>query len=110
MARAGPADGGLPMLADRIEGLISQEHARWVSVRVEGAAQGRQPTPALLARAIPPHPATFVKQDTATKPGQIDSCSAHRPDPRSTDVSGTHLGKSLQVCGGAPWSGDHPLA
>ena len=43
LAHAGPyaeaADGGVPMLADRIEGLISQEGAKWVSVREEGATK-----------------------------------------------------------------------
>lgn len=32
---AGASDGGVPLLADRIEGLISQEHAKWVSAREE---------------------------------------------------------------------------
>ena len=32
---AGAADDGTPLLADRIEGLISQEHAKWVSAREE---------------------------------------------------------------------------
>jgi hypothetical protein len=38
LGHAGPyarADDGLPLLADRIEGLISQEHAKWVSAREE---------------------------------------------------------------------------
>jgi len=38
LARAGPYAGsadGTPLLADRIEGLISQEHAKWVSAREE---------------------------------------------------------------------------
>jgi Protein of unknown function (DUF4231) len=36
LARAGPYSGlrnPLPLLADRIEGLISQEHAKWVSAQ-----------------------------------------------------------------------------
>ena len=32
---AGAANDGTPLLADRIEGLISQEHAKWVSAREE---------------------------------------------------------------------------
>jgi hypothetical protein len=38
LAKAGPYAGsrdGTPLLADRIEGLISQEHAKWVSAREE---------------------------------------------------------------------------
>jgi hypothetical protein len=38
LALAGPYAGSsspLPLLADRIEGLISQEHAKWVSAREE---------------------------------------------------------------------------
>ena len=38
LGRAGPYAGvedGRPLLADRIEGLISQEHAKWVSARDE---------------------------------------------------------------------------
>ncbi len=38
LGHAGPyagADDPLPLLADRIEGLISQEHAKWVSAREE---------------------------------------------------------------------------
>jgi hypothetical protein len=38
LAQAGPYAGttdGTPLLADRIEGLISQEHAKWVSAREE---------------------------------------------------------------------------
>lgn len=40
LGRAGPyagADDGRALLADRIEGLISQEHAKWVSAREESA-------------------------------------------------------------------------
>lgn len=40
LARAGPYAGGSDqraLLADRIEGLISQEHAKWVSAREEAA-------------------------------------------------------------------------
>ena len=40
LAHAGPYAGtadGRPLLADRIEGLISQEHAKWVSAREETA-------------------------------------------------------------------------
>ncbi len=40
LGRAGPyagAEDPLPLLADRIEGLISQEHAKWVSTREESA-------------------------------------------------------------------------
>jgi hypothetical protein len=48
LAQAGPyagaANGGRPLLADRIEGLISQEHAKWVSAREEsGRTGGDQP-------------------------------------------------------------------
>ena len=38
LARAGPyggTDNARAILADRIEGLISQEHAKWVSARDE---------------------------------------------------------------------------
>ena len=38
LARAGPyvrSKDGVALLADRIEGLISQEHAKWVSARQE---------------------------------------------------------------------------
>jgi hypothetical protein len=38
LASAGPyanQEDGRPLLADRIEGLISQEHAKWVSARLE---------------------------------------------------------------------------
>ena len=50
LAHAGPYAGsgdGRPLLADRIEGLISQEHAKWVSAREDSsqAADGaRDPT------------------------------------------------------------------
>jgi hypothetical protein len=40
LGHAGPYAGledGRPLLADRIEGLISQEHAKWVSVREESS-------------------------------------------------------------------------
>ena len=40
LASAGPyrhAKRAVPLLADRIEGLISQEHAKWVSAREEAA-------------------------------------------------------------------------
>lgn len=40
LAGAGPyrhAKRAIPLLADRIEGLISQEHAKWVSAREEAA-------------------------------------------------------------------------
>jgi hypothetical protein len=40
LAKAGPYRGatdGRALLADRIEGLISQEHAKWVSAREEAA-------------------------------------------------------------------------
>lgn len=43
LAHAGPYAGsedGRPLLADRIEGLISQEHAKWVSAREEGSKAG----------------------------------------------------------------------
>lgn len=46
LAGAGPYAGakeGLVLLADRIEGLISQEHAKWVSVQ-DQAAKARSPT------------------------------------------------------------------
>jgi uncharacterized protein DUF4231 len=41
LARAGPyahSKNGVSLLADRIEGLISQEHAKWVSAREETGA------------------------------------------------------------------------
>lgn len=40
LGEAGPYDGAArprTLLADRIEGLISQEHAKWVSARAESA-------------------------------------------------------------------------
>jgi hypothetical protein len=40
LANAGPyrhARHDIPLLADRIEGLISQEHAKWISAREEAA-------------------------------------------------------------------------
>lgn len=43
LAHAGPyagSDDGRALLADRIEGLISQEHAKWVSAREEGSKAG----------------------------------------------------------------------
>ena len=48
LAGAGPyglTSMRLPLLADRIEGLISQEHAKWVSARDESARrlQGERP-------------------------------------------------------------------
>jgi Protein of unknown function (DUF4231) len=42
LARAGPyanAQNGVALLGDRIEGLISQEHAKWVSARQETEAK-----------------------------------------------------------------------
>ena len=50
LAHAGPYAGseeGRPLLADRIEGLISQEHAKWVSAREDSSKTGdgaRDPT------------------------------------------------------------------
>lgn len=50
LAHAGPYAGsedGRPLLADRIEGLISQEHAKWVSAREDSSKAGdgaRDPT------------------------------------------------------------------
>jgi hypothetical protein len=44
LAHAGPYAGSRdsrPLLADRIEGMISQEHAKWVSAREETAQQAR---------------------------------------------------------------------
>lgn len=44
LAGAGPYAGAVdarPLLADRIEGLISQEHAKWVSAREEREADVR---------------------------------------------------------------------
>jgi Protein of unknown function (DUF4231) len=44
LAQAGPYRGsedGRALLADRIEGLISQEHAKWVSAREESATAAR---------------------------------------------------------------------
>jgi hypothetical protein len=49
LAGAGPYNGvrkPLPLLADRIEGLISQEHAKWVSTREQTARQGAAEEPA----------------------------------------------------------------
>ncbi len=46
LAHAGPYAGardGRAVLADRIEGLISQEHAKWVSAREESAVPDRRP-------------------------------------------------------------------
>ncbi len=43
LARSGPyakLDDGRALLADRIEGLISQEHAKWVSARREDTDDG----------------------------------------------------------------------
>jgi Protein of unknown function (DUF4231) len=43
LAHAGPYAGsedGRPLLADRIEGLISQEHAKWVSAREDSSKAG----------------------------------------------------------------------
>jgi Protein of unknown function (DUF4231) len=42
LASAGPyanADRALPLLADRIEGLISQENAKWLSVQQQTGKQ-----------------------------------------------------------------------
>jgi hypothetical protein len=47
LGRAGPyagASDGQALLADRIEGLISQEHAKWVSAREESSVPERRPT------------------------------------------------------------------
>lgn len=47
LAGAGPyksADDPLPLLAERIEGLVSQEHAKWVSAQ-EQAAKPKQDSP-----------------------------------------------------------------
>jgi hypothetical protein len=35
----------IALLADRIEGLISQEHAKWVSAQEQAQASGRSPAP-----------------------------------------------------------------
>jgi hypothetical protein len=48
LAQAGPyADAESPerALAERLEGLVSQEHAKWVSSREEAAAPARPPLP-----------------------------------------------------------------
>lgn len=50
LAGAGPYAGAerpIPLLADRIEGLISQEHAKWVSAREEAVrgARAEEPVP-----------------------------------------------------------------
>jgi Protein of unknown function (DUF4231) len=47
LAEAGPYAGAakpMTLLAQRIEGLISQEHAKWVSVQEQVAAKGQQAT------------------------------------------------------------------
>ena len=44
LAQAGPyasLDKPLPLLAERIEGLVSQEHAKWVSAQQETGKKGR---------------------------------------------------------------------
>lgn len=49
LAGAGPylgADNPRALLADRIEGLISQEHAKWVSAREESSEAPPERTPA----------------------------------------------------------------
>lgn len=49
LARAGPYAGvrkPLPLLADRIEGLISQEHAKWVSTVENAGRSGAAEEPA----------------------------------------------------------------
>ncbi len=49
LARAGPYAGvrkPIPLLADRIEGLISQEHAKWVSAVQEAGRSGAAEEPA----------------------------------------------------------------
>jgi hypothetical protein len=46
LGKAGPyaaAADPLPLLADRIEGLISQEHAKWVSVQEQAAREPAGP-------------------------------------------------------------------
>ncbi len=46
LSSAGPymdAEKPLALLADRIEGLISQEHAKWVSVQEQAAKAGSRP-------------------------------------------------------------------
>lgn len=56
LALAGPyahASSSHALLADRIEGLISQEHAKWVSAREE-AAQELERRPAKSAETAPP--------------------------------------------------------
>lgn len=48
LARAGPYAGvrkPIPLLADRIEGLISQEHAKWVSALTETGRHGAAEEP-----------------------------------------------------------------
>jgi len=48
LAGAGPylhADGRTRVLAERIEGLVSQEHARWATSREESSSREQQSTP-----------------------------------------------------------------
>jgi Protein of unknown function (DUF4231) len=48
LAAAGPyakVDDALSLLADRIEGLISQEHAKWISVQQQPGKPGEKSTP-----------------------------------------------------------------
>jgi hypothetical protein len=58
-AEAGPyagSDKPMALLADRIEGLISQEHAKWVSVQeqaAKGAGKGSVPVPPPLRNIGP---------------------------------------------------------
>ena len=57
LALAGPYAGAVSphtLLADRIEGLISQEHAKWVSAREEAAHELEQRTSERTAER-PPH-------------------------------------------------------
>jgi Protein of unknown function (DUF4231) len=47
LAAAGPyakVDDPLPLLADRIEGLISQEHAKWISAQQQPGKPGEKST------------------------------------------------------------------
>lgn len=55
LARAGPyagADDMVTLLADRIEGLISQEHAKWVSVQEQAAQADRVRPRAALESSV----------------------------------------------------------
>jgi hypothetical protein len=72
LAGAGPYAGTespLALLADRIEGLISQEHAKWVSAQEQAAKAGATPT----------KPAAGSAPDDALGPGSTVRLSDRRP-------------------------------